>query len=64
MYQNELTKIKLSNNSLLEENDRLQSQLSVTSTQFKQLQEENDKVGTQYMELKHEQRHSDAMLCI
>ena len=64
MYQKELTEMRQSNNLLLEENDRLQSQLSVTSTQFKQLQEENDKVGTRYMELKHEQRHSDAMLCI
>ena len=56
MYQNELTEMKLRSNLLYEENYELQSQL-------KQLQKENQKVVTRYMELKDKQRHSDTMVC-
>ena len=55
--------MKLSSNVLHEKNDELQSQLSITSKQLKQLQEENNKVVIQYMELKDKQRHSDTMVC-
>ena len=55
--------MKLSSKVLHEKNDELQSQLSVASKQLKQLQEENKKVDTQYMELKDKQRHSDTMVC-
>ena len=55
--------MKQSSDLLHEKNDKLQSQLSIASKQLKQLQEENKKVVTQYMELKDKQRHNDTMVC-
>ena len=66
MYQNELTEMKLRYNLLHEENYGLQSKLMFTSMKLRQLQEDNQKIVTRCMELKHEQRHSesDITVCI
>ena len=63
MYQKESEEVKLS--SLLhEKNDELQSQLDNAHKQFLELQAENKKVLTKYMELKDKKRHYDDMVCI